>query len=66
MECLLKSVKFNSNWESLSLPHPTYQYLNKIKKSFDLLDNLEILNKRLYVKTKLDKKITHRTKRTLQ
>jgi len=66
MECLLKSVKFNSNWESLSLPHPNYQYLNEIKKSFDSLDNLEILNKSLDVKTELDKKITHRTKRTLQ
>lgn len=66
MECLLKSVKFNRNWESLSLPNQTYQHLNKIKDSFNLLSNEETLNKSLDVKTELDKKITHRTKRTLQ
>lgn len=66
MECLLKSVKFNRNWESLTLPHPTYKHVNEIKKSLNLLDNPETLNKSIDVKTELDKKITHRTKRTLQ
>jgi hypothetical protein len=39
MECLLKSVKFNKEWESFSLNNANLQTLNDIKQSLGLLNN---------------------------
>lgn len=65
MECLLKSVKFNKNWESFSLTNINIQQLHDIKQSLGLLNNDKPTTECEH-KSELDKKITHRIKRSLQ
>lgn len=65
MECLLKSVKFNKEWESFSLNNANLQTLNDIKQSLGLLNNDKPTIEYEH-KSELDKKITHRIKRILQ
>lgn len=65
MECLFRSVKFNKNWESFSLKGNKIQFLYDIKQSLGLIDNEKLSSKR-EDKSDLNKKITHRIKRTLQ
>lgn len=65
LECLLKSVKFNKNWESVSLKNTNNQQLYDIKQSLGLLNNERPIIEYEH-KFEFDKKITHRLKRTLQ
>jgi hypothetical protein len=65
MECLFRSIKFNKNWESFSLKGNNVQSLYDIKYSLGLL-NSEKSTLKHTEKPESNKKITHRTKRTLQ
>lgn len=65
MECLFRSVKFNKKWESSSLKGNNIQFIYNIKDSLGLL-NSEQSTLKSNEKTESNKKITHRTKRTLQ
>lgn len=65
LECLLKSVKFNKNWESFSLKNTDNQQLHDIKQYLGLLNNDKKIIEYDH-RSEFDKKITHRLKRTLQ
>lgn len=65
MECLLKSVKFNKDWELFSLNDTNIQQLHDIKQSLGLLNHVKTITDFEH-KSELDKKITHRIKRTIQ
>lgn len=66
LECLLKSVKFDRDWITLKPVHDDTKIINELKKSLNLLKNDTIMPVDYDNNLELCKKITHRTKRTLQ
>lgn len=66
MECLLKSVKLNKNWNQPEFVDSTDLVLMSIKKSLNLLSESSANSISSDIHTELAKKITHRMKKTLQ